>query len=106
MNETKKELNEMKKLLQQMQESVKKLEKSYEKREDMAFDTWLDQYEPDIDISDEGAQLDPEPYIPTQAASEEMIQKALADHRKWEERKKCRNNSLQWPKITASYYIY
>lgn len=48
-----------------------------------AFSTWLSQYEPEEDISEE-----PEPYIPVAACSEEDVMRALEKHGKWEEKKK------------------
>ena len=40
----------------------------------------------DVDISEEPGRYDPEPWIPTQGASLEMVDKAIEEHRKWEER--------------------
>lgn len=49
------------------------------------FDVWLSQYDQETDVS--GANLDdPEPYVPTQACSQEDMEKALKAHREWEER--------------------
>lgn len=84
-------LNEIKEILKKIEQNTRRPSAAMDAR---VFDQWLDQYVPDIDISDEGALLDPEPYVPTQAASEEMIQKALADHRAWEARQEIRNKSF------------
>ena len=63
--------------LKDMEERIKKLENK-------VFGMWMDQYEPEYDISEE-----PEPWVPTQGASQEMIDKAIEEHKKWEE---CQNN--------------
>lgn len=60
--------------LKDMEERIKKLENK-------VFNMWMDQYEPEYDISEE-----PEPWVPTQGASQEMIDKAIEEHRKWEDR--------------------
>jgi len=55
------------------------------------FDVWLSQY--DDDKSPQDANMDdPEPYVPTQACSQEEMERALKAHREWEERQKYRNN--------------
>lgn len=49
------------------------------------FDTWLSQYDEETDISEPHVD-DPEPYVPTQACSQEAMERALKAHREWEER--------------------
>lgn len=49
------------------------------------FDTWLSQYDEETDISEPPVE-DPEPYVPTQACSQEQMDRALKAHREWEER--------------------
>lgn len=63
--------------LKDMEERIKKLENK-------VFGMWMDQYETEYDISEE--PWDPEPWIPTQGASQEMIDKAMREHKEWEER--------------------
>lgn len=55
------------------------------------FDTWLSQYDEETDISEPPVD-DPEPYVPTQACSQEDMERALKAHREWEERQNYRNN--------------
>lgn len=55
------------------------------------FDAWLSQYDEETDISEPPVD-DPEPYVPTQACSQEDMERALKAHREWEERQKYRNN--------------
>lgn len=49
------------------------------------FDTWLSQYDPD-ELARNSITDDPEPYVPTQACSQEDMDKALKLHREWKER--------------------
>lgn len=63
--------------LKDMEERIKKLENK-------VFGLWMDQYE--TDISEEPYDWNQEPWIPTQGASQEMIDKAMKEHKEWEER--------------------
>lgn len=60
---------------------LKVIEERVKKLEDRVDELALQQYEPEYDISEE-----PEPWVPTQGASQEMIDKAIEEHKKWEER--------------------
>ena len=77
------DVEEIKNILRKIEENTRRPSAAMEAR---AFNTWLDQYEPDVDISDEGALLDPEPYVPVAACSQEDMEKAIKAHREWEER--------------------
>ena len=58
-----------------------------------------------MDISDEGALLDPEPHVPTQAASLEEVEKAIREHSAWEQRQNFRKNSVFNDVTPKDYYI-
>ena len=62
---------------------LKVIEERVKKLEDRVDELALQQYEPEYDISEE-----PEPWVPTQGASQEMVEKAQAAHRVWEDRQK------------------
>ena len=62
---------------------LKVIEERVKKLEDRVDELALQQYEPEYDISEE-----PEPWVPTQGASIEMVQKAQEAHRVWEDRQK------------------
>lgn len=49
------------------------------------FDVWLSQYDPE-ELARNAITDDPEPYVPTQACSQEDMEKALKAHREWEQR--------------------
>ena len=59
------------------------IEERVKKLEDRVDELALQQYEPEYDISEE-----PEPWVPTQGASIEMVQKAMRKHDEWEQRHK------------------
>ena len=62
---------------------LKVIEERVKKLEDRVDELALQQYEPEYDISEE-----PEPWVPTQGASQEMVEKAQVAHRVWEDRQK------------------
>ena len=62
---------------------LKVIEERVKKLEDKVNELALQQYAPDYDISEE-----PEPWVPTQGASQEMIEKAQEAHKVWEDRLK------------------
>lgn len=64
--------------LKDMEERIKKLENK-------VFGQWIDQYGVDIvDISEE--PLDPEPYVPVAACSQEAMYEAMRKHDEWAKR--------------------
>ena len=69
---------------------LKELEERVKRLENKVFDMWIDQYE--TDISEEPYDWDPEPWVPLHAASQEMVERAMQEHREWEERQKIRNS--------------
>lgn len=79
----KEDVEEIKNILKKIEENTRKPSAAMEAK---AFNTWLSQYEPDVDISDEGALRDPEPYVPVAACSNEAMAEAIKAHREWEER--------------------
>jgi hypothetical protein len=95
-------LKEIRDILKQIEQNTRRPSAAMDAR---VFDQWLDQYVPDIDISDEGALLDPEPYVPTQAASLEEVENKIKEHKAWEERQKFRNNSVNCVRSPKDYYI-
>jgi hypothetical protein len=85
------EIAEIKEMLESMKKDIAAIRDNVdadisEKSKHKAFYTaWLS-HDNNIDISDEGALYDAEPYIPLQGASQEMVEKAIEEHKKWEDR--------------------
>lgn len=57
---------------------IREMEERIKKLENRVFNTWMDQYEPEYDISEE-----PEPYIPVAACSQEAMYEAMRKHDEW-----------------------
>lgn len=64
---------------------LKEHEERLKKIENRVFGMWMDQYEPEYDISD------PEPYIPVAACSQEAMYEAMRKHDEWEQRHNANN---------------
>jgi len=85
------EIAEIKEMLESMKKDIAAIRDNVdadisERSKHKAFYTaWLS-HDDNVDISDEGALYDPEPYVPVAAASQEMVDKAIEEHKKWEER--------------------
>ena len=92
------ELSEIKEILKSIQKSIDSIDRR-QAMEDKVYDQWLDQYDTDISeppkyLEEEWnraascniEQYDPEPYVPTHAASREMVEEAMRKHSEWEER--------------------
>lgn len=63
---------------------IREMEERIHKLEDRVNELALQQYEPEYDISEE--PLDPEPYVPVAACSQEAMYEAMREHKEWEER--------------------
>ena len=89
MQETLNEIRDILKNIESMLEKNKKYPGVL--REAKNFNTWLSQYDEEIDISEPPVD-DPEPYVPVAACSMEDMLRAQKLHDEWEERQKYRNN--------------
>lgn len=68
---------------------LKEHEERLKRLENKVFGQWMDQYEPEYDISEE--PLDPEPYVPVAACSQEAMYEAMRKHDEWERRHNANN---------------
>lgn len=85
------EIAEIKEMLESMKKDIAAIKDNVdadisEKSKHKAFYTaWLS-HDDNVDISDEGALYDPEPYVPVAAASQEAQFEAMRKHDEWVKR--------------------